>query len=71
MPTLVYCLGACVMLLLHGFVAKQACLVLWLSRPTFFSYHQLTGTLKLCLYLTMPCPYHHPDLEHWKKKQEN
>ena len=30
MLPLVYCLGACLMLLLMNFVAKQACLVLWL-----------------------------------------
>ena len=30
------------MLLLHGFVAKQACLVLWLSKP-FLSNHSFTG----------------------------
>ena len=29
-------------LLLHGFVAKQACLVLWLSKPVFMSDHQIT-----------------------------
>ena len=33
MPPLFYCFGACLMLLLHGFVAKQTCLVLWLSKP--------------------------------------
>ena len=26
-------------LLLHGFAAKQACLVLWLSKPAFSSNH--------------------------------
>ena len=31
--SLFYCLGACLMLLPHGFVAKQACLVLPLSKP--------------------------------------
>ena len=35
-PALFYCLGACLMFLLPGFVAKQACLVLWLSKPAFF-----------------------------------
>ena len=30
------------MLPLRGFVAKQACLVLWLSKP-FLSNHYLTG----------------------------
>ena len=38
MPPLFYCLGAHLMLLLHGFVAKQACSVLWLSKP-FLSNH--------------------------------
>ena len=32
-----YCLGSCLMLLLHGFAAKQACLILWLSKPAFLS----------------------------------
>ena len=36
-PPLFSYLGACLMLLLHGFVAKQACLVLWLSKPPFVS----------------------------------
>ena len=35
MPPLSYCLGACPGLLLHDSVAKQGCLVLWLSRPAF------------------------------------
>ena len=35
-PQLFYCLGACLMLLLYGFVAKQACLVLF-SKPAFLS----------------------------------
>ena len=29
--------------LMHGFVAKQACLILWLSKPTFLSNHQFIG----------------------------
>ena len=32
-------LGACLMLLLHGFVAKQFCLVLWLSKPALLIDH--------------------------------
>ena len=32
-------LVVCLMLLLHGFVAKQACLVLLLSKPAFLSDH--------------------------------
>ena len=39
MPPLFYCLGACLMLLLHGFVAKQACLALWLRKLAFLSDH--------------------------------
>ena len=39
MPPLFYCLGACLMLRLHGFLAKQTCLVLWLSKPAFLSDH--------------------------------
>ena len=33
------CFGACLLLLLHSFVAKQACLVLWLSQPAFLTDH--------------------------------
>ena len=51
MPPLLYCLGACLMLLLHGFVTKQACLVLWLSKPAFFSNHKLTGVSHIFFYL--------------------
>ena len=32
-------LGACLMFLLHGFVAKQVCLALWLSRPALLIDH--------------------------------
>ena len=39
MPPLSYYLGACLVLLLNGFVGKKACLVLWLSKPAFFSNH--------------------------------
>ena len=39
MSPLFYCLGARLILLLRGFVAKQACLGLWLSKPTFLSDH--------------------------------
>ena len=38
-PPLFVLLGACLMLLLHSFVAKQVCLVLWLSEPVFLSAH--------------------------------
>ena len=44
-------LGACLMLLLHGFVTKQACLVLWLSKPALFSNHKLTGVSHIFFYL--------------------
>ena len=43
MPLLFYCLGACLVLLLYGFVAKQACLVLWLSKPALLNNHYLIG----------------------------
>ena len=58
-----YCLGARLMLLLHGFVAKQACLALWLNKPAFLSdhtevshtfffiYHPLVGLTVYLLYL--------------------
>ena len=39
MIPLFYCLGAFLRLLLHGFVAKQACLALWLNKPAFLSDH--------------------------------
>ena len=39
MSPLICCLGACIMHLLYGFVAKQACLVLWLSKSAFLSNH--------------------------------
>ena len=39
MPPLFYCFGACLVLLLHSFVAKKACLVLWLGKLAFLSYH--------------------------------
>ena len=39
MPPLFYCLGASLSLLLHGFVAEEACLLLWLSKPAFLSDH--------------------------------
>ena len=38
-PPMFYCFGAYLMLLSHGFVAKQACMVLWLSKPDFLSNH--------------------------------
>ena len=34
-PPLFYCLGACLVLLLHGFVANQTCLILWLNKHNF------------------------------------
>ena len=37
--TTVSLLGTCLAFLLHGFAAKQACLVLCLSKPTFLSDH--------------------------------
>ena len=39
MPPLFYCLGAYLLLLLHGLVAKQAGLVPWLSKLAFLSNH--------------------------------
>ena len=39
MAPLFHCLGARLMLLLYGSAAKQACLVLWLSKPTLLSHH--------------------------------
>ena len=42
MPPLFNCLQACLMLLLRGFVAKQARFVLWLSKP-FLSNHSFIG----------------------------
>ena len=36
------CGHATIVLFLGGFVAKQACLVLWLSKPVFMSNHQIT-----------------------------
>ena len=37
MPSLLYSLGARLGLLRPGFVAKQACLALWLSEPALLS----------------------------------
>ena len=37
--TIVLLFGACLLLLLQSFVAKQACLVLWLSKPAFLNNH--------------------------------
>ena len=75
-PSLFYCFGACLMLLFHGFVAKQACLVLWLSKPVFLGNHQLTGVSHFYLwspnginhlityFVALPCPSHpHPSLQ--------
>ena len=42
MPPLFYCFGACLVLLLCGFIAKKACLVVWLGKLAFLSYHELT-----------------------------
>lgn len=36
---LLYCLGACLMLLLYAFAAKQTYLVLWLRKTVLFSNH--------------------------------
>ena len=38
-PPLFYCFEACPVLQLHGFVAKQACLVLCLSKSVFPKNH--------------------------------
>ena len=53
MPPLFHCLGAGLRLLFQGFVAKQTCLVLWLSKPTFLSNRYLTG-LPYIFYLQSP-----------------
>ena len=49
-------LGACLMFLLHGFIAEQAYLLLWLSKAAFLSERPLTNmksdTLFLLLILT-------------------
>ena len=37
--TIILLFGACLLLLLQSFVAKQACLVLWLSKPAFLNNH--------------------------------
>ena len=50
---LLYCLGACLMLLSHGFFAKRACLVLWLSKPAFLSNLTYRG-LPYSFLLTVP-----------------
>ena len=42
-PPQFYCGGAGLGLLFQGFVAKQTCLVLWLSKPTFLSNRYLMG----------------------------
>ena len=42
------------MLLLHGFVAKQSCLVLWLSKPALLSNHYATGVSHIYSYLQSP-----------------
>ena len=34
-----FCLGECLILLLHAFVAMHTCLVLWLSKRAFLSNH--------------------------------
>ena len=39
MPPLFYCLRARLVPLLQGFVAKQACFILWSSKPGFLSNH--------------------------------
>ena len=39
LPPLLYCLGARLLLLLHGFVAKQASLVLCPSKRAFLKDH--------------------------------
>ena len=53
MPPLIYCFGARFMSLLHGFVSKQAFLVLWLSKLSSSSNHLLTGTSHI-VYLKSP-----------------
>ena len=42
------------MLLLHGFVAKQSCLVLWLSKPALLSNLYSTGVSHIFSYLQSP-----------------
>ena len=38
-----HCFSLCLVLLFRGFVAKQACLVLWLSHPASLSNHYYRG----------------------------
>ena len=45
-PPLFYCLGSCLVFLLHSFNAKQACLILWLSKPAFLSDHEFIRDLQ-------------------------
>ena len=49
MLPLFYCFRVCLMLLLHGFVAKQACLVLWLNKSTFFFLNWSIIALECCV----------------------
>ena len=51
MPPLFHCLGACLVLLLPSFLVKQACLVLWLSKPALLSNHYLTGASYIFFYV--------------------
>lgn len=44
------------MFLLHGFVAQQACLVLWLSKPVFLGNHQLTRVSHFFLWILTQSP---------------
>ena len=50
-PPLFYRFEPCLVPLLHGFVAKQACLVLWLSKPALLSNHYLTGASYIFYYV--------------------
>ena len=53
MPPLFYCLGTCLWHLFHSFVAKEACLVLWLSKPVFLF---LFFFLQTCFFCAHLCP---------------
>ena len=48
-----YCVRACPGLLLNGFGAKPACLVLWLSNPAFSVIVNLQGSLKFPIYTSL------------------
>ena len=71
MPPLLYCLGACLVFLLYGFVAKQTCLVFGLANllslvmlnlqelSIFFYLYSPSGINYLIIYFVpLFCSYH-------------